>query len=124
MLVLEVYKKTLFIKVDWVYPECKFLIGKEPKLYPFLCLKDHCPRNMNCMDKLAHRVKYIFDSFPEAKLLILYFTHHDSTSRRAGVFWRDMREPRFITMNRSYWEKLKKIGIVYEWELPDSLFLK
>lgn len=77
------------------------------------------------MDKLVKRVKYIFDAFPEAKLLLLYFAYRDKPgSQRAGVFWREMTEPRYITMNRGGWEKLKEIGNVYEWELPDSLFLE
>lgn len=125
MYILEVQSKTLFIKLRDVYPECEFLIHDSSQLYPFKCLVDHCPRNSMCMDKLVKRVKYIFDAFPDSKLLLLYFSYRDKPgSQRAGIFWREMSEPRYITMNRAGWEKLKEIGKVYEWELPDSLFLE
>jgi hypothetical protein len=125
MYLLEVRAKTIFAKLRDVYPECEFLIGDAPQLYPLRCLKDHCPRNANCMEKLVHRVKWFFDTFPNAHLLILYFAYRDRPgSTRAGLFWRDMDEPRFITMNRSSWEKMKSIGSIYEYNLPDALFLK
>lgn len=126
VLILEVKQKTLFMKLQDLYPDCLFLIEDQPQLYPLRCLVDFCPRNANCMEKLAHRVKYIFDNFTEAKLLLLYFRYRDKPdSHRAGVFWRDMDiPPRFIVFNRTAWEKCKEIGTVYEWTLPDSLFLK
>jgi hypothetical protein len=125
MLILEVQELTIFTKLKDVYPECFLLIEQASSLFPLRCLKDHCPRNANCMEKLANRVKYVFDSFPKAQLLVLYFAYPDRPgATRAGIFWRDMREPRFITMNRSGWEKMKQMGVVYEWQLPDDLFLK
>jgi hypothetical protein len=76
------------------------------------------------MGNLAKRVKYIFDQFPTADLLLLYFSYRDRPgSQRAGIFWRDFREPRYITMNRAAWERMKAMGTVYEWQLPNSLFL-
>lgn len=124
MYLLEVNTKTIFAKLKDVFPECEVLIQDAQQLYPLRCLKDHCPRNANCMEKLAHRVKYIFDNFKEAQLLILYFAYRDRPgSTRAGLFWRDMREPRFITFNRASWEKMKEVGVIYEWTLPQSLFL-
>lgn len=124
MLVLEVNSKTVFMKMKDVYPECEFLISDQPQLFPLRCLVDHCPRNANCMEKIAHRVKYIFDTFKDAKLLLLYYSYRDRPGTiRAGVFWRSMDEPRVITLNRSGWEKMKSMGKVYEWSLPESLFL-
>lgn len=74
------------------------------------------------MYTLAKKVKYIFDVFPNANLLILYFRYQDQPKKhRAGVFWRDMREPRFITFNEYAWAKVKSIGTVYEWELPETI---
>jgi hypothetical protein len=123
-LLLEIRKKTIFAKLKDIYPECEFLIEDQPQLYPLRCLVDSCPRNANCMEKLAKRVKYLFNSFPESELLILYFAYRDRPgSTRAGLFWRDMSEPRFITMNRSSWEKMKKMGDVYEYNLPSAFFL-
>ena len=125
MYLLEVQTKTIFAKMREVYPECEFLIKDAPQLFPLRCLVDHCPRNANCMEKLAHRVKWFFDTFPKSELLILYFAYRDRPgSTQAGLFWRDMSEPRFITMNRSSWEKMKSVGTIYEYSLPDSLFLK
>jgi len=125
MLILEVQRKTLFMKMVDLYPECQFLIEDEPQLYPLKCLVDQCHRNQNCMTTLAHRIKYIFDHFEEANLIVLYFKYRDAPKRqRAGVFWRDMREPRYIVMNPYAWEKLKSLGTIYEWTLPQDLFLK
>ncbi len=129
LLVLEVKgpsgQTSLFIKLEWVFPECSFLIKDADNLYPLFCLKNsYCPRNASCMDKLAKRVKYIFDHFPNSEVLYLYFRYRDlPNSQRAGVFWKDLREPTYITFNKTAWEKFKNIGTVYEWRLPDSLFL-
>ena len=124
MYVLDVQKHTIFIKMQEVFPECTLQIEGAPNLHPFFCLVSNCFRNANCMGKLATRIKYIFDQWPKAQLLILYFSYQDRPgSQRAGLFWRDMREPRYITMNRTAWVKLKKMGIVYEWGLPAELFL-
>lgn len=125
MYVLEVQEKTIFCKLKDVYPECEHLIMDSQQLYPLRCFRDDgCPRNSNCQEKLAHRTKFIFDNFPNAQLLVLYFSYRDRPgSTRAGLFWRDIREPRLITLNRTGWEKMKEIGVVYEWELPNHLFL-
>lgn len=125
MLILEVQHKTIFTKFNEVYKDCEILINGSPQLHPLFCLKANCPKNANCMNKLAHRIKYIFDNFKLADLLVLYFKYPDRpNSIRAGIFWRDMREPRLITMNQSAWEKLKSMGIVYEFNIPDHLFDK
>lgn len=124
MLVLTVQEKTIFAKLKDVFPECEFLIRGAPQLFQLRCLVDHCPRNANCMEGLAKRVKWFFDTFKEASLVFLYFAGPDKPgSIRGGVFWRDMREPRVITFNRAAWEKFKKMGVVYETTMPDELFL-
>jgi len=116
----------VFMKLKDVFPECEFLIGDLPQLSPLYCLrKEGCPRNQNCMDKLVARVQFIFDTFPKARTVVLYFRYRDQPgSHRGGVFWRDMREPRLITFNRAAWEKCKEIGTVLSWRLPDALFLQ
>lgn len=124
MYLLEVNKKTIFARLKDVFPECEVLISDSPQLYPLRCLKDSCHKNANCMERLVHRVKYVFDNFSDSKLLILYFAYPDRPgSIRYGVFWQDFREPYFGVMNRDSWELMKKHGIVYSWELPQSLFL-
>jgi len=119
-------RAVLFLKLQALYPECSFLIGDVERLYPLFCLQhDHCPRNNGCMEKLALRTKYIFDVFPDVDVLVLYFRYRDRPdSHRAGVFTRNMDEPRFITFNRSGWEKLKELGVVYSWVIPDSVFMQ
>lgn len=117
---------TLFMKLKDVYPECEFLISDLPQVFPLFCLRrEGCTRNQNCMDKLVARTRYVFDTFPDAQTVLLYFRYRDRPdSHRAGVFWRDMREPRLITFNRAAWEKCKQVGTVYQWRLPDELFLQ
>ena len=121
-------KSAIFMKMKDLYPECEFLIKGGDQLFPFRCLRDgYCPRNSNCMDKLAHRVKYVFDTFADAQLLLLYFRYPDMPgSHRAGVFHRDLQDtrfPRYMVFNRSMWERMKKVGEVFSWNLPDELFL-
>ena len=124
MLILEVHGKSLFVKLLDVLPECGFLISDEPQLHPLICLVGRCHRGQGCMEKLAVRTKCLFDQFTEAQLLVLYFRYRDRPKyQRAGIFWRDMREPYYITMNPYSWEKLKSLGCVYEWEFPKELFL-
>jgi hypothetical protein len=116
---------TVFVKLKDLYPECEFLIQGAVQLFPLRCLADDgCHRNQNCMEVLAKRTKYVFDTFPDADLLILYFRYQDRpTSQRGGVFWRDMRSPRYFTLNKSGWEKFKKVGKIYSWRIPDAVFL-
>ena len=129
-LILKIQGKSgssvLFMKLKDLYPECEFLIQDLPECYPLHCLeRDSCPRNQNCMDKLVKRIQYVFETFPDVQNVVLYFRYQDRPgSHRAGVFWRDLREPRLITFNRTAWEKCKQIGTVYQWVLPDSLFLQ
>lgn len=124
MLILAVNEKTLFTKLENIYPECFHLISDLDKLFPLICLKTSCPRNANCMTTLAKRVKFLFDSFPLAQLLVLYFKYRDKPkSIRAGLFYKDLREPRLITMNPWGWKYFKEKGEVFEWTMPDALFL-
>ena len=124
MYILEVNKQTLFAKLLEVYPECEFLIRDEEKLYPLICLQSSCPRAQNCMEKLAKRVNAMFEAFPQAKLLVLYFKYRDAPNRlRAGIFWKDMREPYYRVLNPGAWETFKRVGTVFEWDLPLELQL-
>ena len=125
--VLQVTSRTgkvvVFLKLRDLFPECFFYIEHSPQLFPFRCLRDNgCVHS--CMEKLVKRVKYVFDTFKDAQLLLLYFSWRDQPgSQRAGVFWRDFSEPRYMTFNRKGWAKMKEIGTVYSWRLPDNLFL-
>ena len=117
-------RSVIFMKLNDVYQECSFLIEDEPQLHPLICLKDRCHRGLNCMEKLANRVKYIFDVWTSADVLLLYFSYRDFPKKqRAGIFTREMDEPRYITMNPHAWKKIKELCTVYEWRLPDSILL-
>lgn len=116
-------KDVLFTKFDNVYPECKKLIRGQNKLYPLICLRDTCHMNNACMETLAMRINLIFDAFPSAEVLLLYFKYQDTKSLRSGVFWRDMREPRLITINPFSWQTCKDRGDVFEWNLPAEAFV-
>lgn len=119
-------RNTVFMKLKDLFPECELLIRTSPQLFPLRCLfDDGCHRGQGCMDKLAHRVKFVFDTFPTADLLMLYFRHHDRPqSHRAGVFWRSMEAPQYVTFNRATWERMKQVGQVYRWSIPNELFLQ
>lgn len=122
--ILEINQSTLFIKLKDIYHDCFHLIKGEPNLYPLFCLKFDCPRVQNCHERLLKRIKYIFDTFQKAEVLILYFTYIDKPdSHRGGVFWRDLERFKLITFNRSGWELLKKRGTIYQWHLPTELML-
>ncbi len=123
MLILEVNNCAIFTKFEELFPECNFLIKDEEKLFPLICLKDTCHRNMNCMEKLAKRIKYLFDLFTNAKILILYFRYRDKpNSLRAGVFWRDFEvPPKYITMNPGAWGRFKEIGTIYDITFPSFI---
>lgn len=121
-------KSAVFMKLDWLFPECAYLIKDADQLFPLRCLRDgHCPRNANCMSKLAKRVTYVFEQFSDSELLLLYFRYRDMPgSHRAGVFHRDMKDarfPRYMVFNRSMWDRMKQIGTVFRWNLPDAVFL-
>lgn len=118
-------RRTAFMKLDFVYPECKVLLDRNDKLYPLQCLRTSCPKNQACMDVLARRVKYLFDNVvPSAGLLILYYTWIDHPSKiRAGVFFPDFREPRQITCRRAMFTRYKNEGDVFAWEPTKEFYL-
>jgi hypothetical protein len=64
------------------------------------------------MEILAKRVNYWFTRVePAAEMFIAYFRYRDRPdSIRAGVFHKDLREPRTITLNVSALAKFKKEG--------------
>lgn len=128
-LVLEVKspksgRSVLFAKLVDMYAECEYLIRGEDRLHPLICLKDTCHRGLNCMEKLVIRTKCIFDTFESADVLLLYFSYHDfPRKQRAGVFTRNMDEPRYINFNLHAWNKVKSMATIFEWELPTEVLL-
>lgn len=116
--------KTAFIPLKAVYPECYVLRQDHPTTNPLQCLTvGDCPGNRQCMNTLAHRVHYLFDKVVlDSELILLYFKDHKG-SIKAGIFYRDMSEPRVITCNRSAFDKFMTGGVVQEWTPPDEFFL-
>lgn len=105
---------TAFIPFRSIYQECFLLIDGEPKLHPLFCLKNTCHRNASCMEVLAKRVYYFFNEIePAAQQLITYFKV--GVSLKAGVFNKDLSEPRLITLNQSGFDKFKKDSEIKQW---------
>jgi len=118
-------KKNLFIPFKFVYGECFPLIEKRDQLSPLHCLQKTCPVNAGCMDILAKRVNYLFTQVvPSAELMVAYFKYRDRPqSIRAGIFYRDMREPRVMTLNQAAFKKFQKEGESFIWIPPDEYTL-
>lgn len=118
-------KHSVFIPLKYLYGECFTLIEKHDQLSPLHCLRnDICPVNIGCMDILAKRVDYFFTHVaPDAKLLIAYFKYRDKPgSIRAGVFDRDLTEPKVMTLNQSAFKKFQKEGLAFTW-IPTMEYL-
>lgn len=113
-------EKTVFLPLRVLYGECFTLIENEPQLSPLLCMHDTCHKNTNCGEILARRVNYFFENvIPTGELLVAYFKYKDKPdSIRAGLFTKNLDEPRVITCNKYAFEKFKKEGIVYSWDPP------
>jgi hypothetical protein len=77
------------------------------------------------MDILAKRVNYVFTQLvPDGKMLIAYFKYPDRpNSIRAGVFTRDLDEPKLMTLNRSAFQKFQKEGATFQWFPTDEFLL-
>lgn len=119
-------ERSVFMPLRYIYPECMQLIDQSDQLYPLFCLRnDHCPKNQGCMDVLARRLDYLFTQVvPAAKMIVAYFKYRDNPdSIRAGIFMRDMKEPRLITLNRSAFVKFQREGVMYSW-FPTEEYIK
>lgn len=116
---------SVFMPLKYIYPECMNLIEDYDQLFPLFCLRnDQCPANRGCMDILAKRINYLFTHvIPSAKQIIAYFKYRDKPeSIRAGIFTRDMQEPRLMTLNRSAFQKFQREGIMFKW-IPSNEYL-
>jgi hypothetical protein len=119
-------KHSVFMPFKYLYPECLTLIEPYDQLSPLHCLRnDHCPVNKGCMDILAKRVNYLFTHVvPTGQQIIAYFKYRDRpNSIRAGVFVKDMAEPKLMTLNLSAFKKFQREGFTYTWVPPDEYML-
>lgn len=109
--------------LKYLYPECEILLQGSPSLTPLHCLQnDACPSNRNCMENLAKRVNFFFGEVePQTELIVAYFKQGESI--KAGLFNKDLEEPRLITCNRSAFQKCYKEGITYKWDPPLNFYM-
>jgi hypothetical protein len=121
---LTFYEKTVFFKLDSIFPECYLYREGSPRTDPLMCLHSTCPSNKNCMETLAKRVFVLFQEvLPQVHLLVLYFRKQSSVGLGAGVFWKNMAEPAAITMNPSAWDMIKERGLIFEFRPGPYFFL-
>jgi hypothetical protein len=93
-----------------------------------------CPANKNCAEIIAHKVHYLFEEIfsDDVDQLFLYFKLRNDQgfwlkgewipSLGAGLFYKDMREPIWLRMNRWGFNKIKADATVLTW-LPTDEFL-
>jgi hypothetical protein len=117
--------KSAFFKLDNVLPECSLYQELAPKLEPLVCLRENvCHVGRNCMDTLVRRVHTLFgELLPTVQVLVLYFRKRTRPGYGAGLFWRDLREPRVITMNSYAWKTVCSRGRVYQYTPSESFYL-
>lgn len=118
----------------YCYPECGVLIEPHPRVQPLQCYRTSCPANQNCAEIMAHRVHYLFEEvlLDAVEMLFLYFKLRDNQgfwvqsewvpSLGAGLFYRDMREPHWMRLNRWGFNKVKDEGTTMRW-VPTDEFL-
>ena len=126
MYFLVMSSRTAFFKLEEIFPECYLNREKSPQIEPLICLREEraCHVNYNCMEIIAKRIRLMFDEFLQnADLTVLYFRKRNIEGLGAGVFWRDFREPRVITMNPTAWSKIKQRGNLYQFYPEPSFFL-
>jgi len=113
-----------FFKLQDILPECFLYREQSPRLEALVCLRENaCHVGHNCMETLVQRARALFEELlPTVSVLVLYFRKLDG-GYRAGLFWRDMREPRVITMNPYAWERVKARGKIFQFLPSESFFL-
>lgn len=117
-------KKTLFIPLKALYPECSVYITEHTSVNNLQCLSTSCPVDKNCMGKLVPRVSALFDQDKDVKMIVAYFKERNSQRIRAGVFTRDLSEPGLVTCNPFALKKFQKEGVVYQWFPHSDFFTK
>ena len=114
-------KKTVFIPLRAIYPECSSLIESHTSVENLQCLETSCPVDANCMGKLVPRINSLFEQDEDYELIISYYKLRNSTRVRAGVFYRDLSEPRVVTCNPFALKKFQRDGVTYQW-FPNTDF--
>lgn len=118
--------KTAFFKLQDIFPECFFYREQSPQIDPLLCLQeDHaCHVGHNCMEVIAKRIHTMFEEVVKGvNVIVLYYRKQTSKGYGAALFWRDMREPRVITMNPFAWSRVKNRGTIYQFAPSSSFYM-
>ena len=116
--------KTAFFKFEDIFPECFLYREKTPQIEPLMCLEEDnaCHVGKNCMEMLAKRLLVLFkEVINNSDLMVLYFKKRGIQGIGAGVFWKDFRSPRTITVNPFAWDKIKSTGKIFQF-MPESEF--
>lgn len=117
-------RKTVFFKLQDIFPECFVHRDQSPNVEPMLCLSGTCPENHNCMETLAKRIFVLFQEvLPAAQLIILYYRKRNLNGIGGSLFWRDMRAPRNISINPWGWESAKRRSLVYQFKPGPYFYL-
>jgi hypothetical protein len=118
--------KTAFFKLQDIFPECFFYRDQSPQIEPLVCMREDnaCTVGKNCMDVLAKRVYILFEEVClDADVVILYYRKRNIQGMGAGVFDREFKNPRIITMNPSGWNMVKRRGNIYQFDPSQDFFL-
>ncbi len=118
--------KTAFMPVRFIYPECAIMLKEHPNAKPLQCLVDSCPISTSCMETVAKRVHMLFDTAFDSKveLCVAYYSHPSSPGSIWGIeFWRDFQEPKVSLLNRSFFGRCKRDGIIMQWTPNTEYYL-
>ena len=119
-------EKTAFWKLQDLFPECFLYRESSPQIDPLMCLsvENSCHHNHNCMETLVKRVHVLFQEvLPAVEVLVLYFKRWDDSRFGAGVFWRDLRAPRVISINKWAFKYVQGRGQIFSFKPNSSFFL-
>ena len=116
--------KTAFFKLEDIFPECFLYREPTSQIEPLMCLTEDnaCHVGQNCMDILAKRLMVLFkEVLQSTDLILLYFKKRGVYGMGTGIFWRDFKTPRVITVNPYAWRKIKATGQIFQF-MPESEF--
>jgi len=126
MYFVEFSSKTVFFKLQDVFPECFLYRDGYPRIESLICMREEnsCHVGKNCMETLLRRLQVLFKEVAtRADLAVLYYKKIDNTGMGAGVFYSNLSDFRIITVNPFAWNRIKNRGNVYQFTPDTSFFL-
>ena len=118
--------KSVFFKLDEVFPECALYREKSPRIEPLVCLQEDnsCTVGKTCMEVLVKRIHVLFEEIlQDVEVLILYYKKRNVAGIGAGIFWRNLKDFRIITINPTSWNYIKSRGAVYQFHPSPEFYL-